>query len=242
MKKNHLQKLFESLQNQLEANLQVGGKALPHSVAKGSSTELDWVKALKEHLPQRYQISNGFVIDSNGKQSEQIDVVIYDWQYTPLFYNKNEQRFIPAESVYAVFEVKQTLNSKNVIYAGKKVASVRKLYRTSADIYHAGGKHEPKKPFPIVGGILSYASDWKPSMGKPFINTLKSLSKNSMLDLGCVAKVGIFETSYNSDEIEVSIKSSKIALSLFMFHLLEKLQALATVTAIDYKAYNRWLI
>ena len=156
MTDNHLQKLFNSLQDQLETNLRAGQKALSHPVATGDSTELDWVNALKDHLPHRYQVSNGFVIDSKGKKSEQIDVVIYDRQYTPLLYNKNEQRFIPAESVYAVFEVRQTLNRKNVLYAGKKASSVRRLYRTSAEIYHAGGKLEPKQPFPIVGGLETW--------------------------------------------------------------------------------------
>jgi hypothetical protein len=241
MTDNHLQKLFNSLQDQLETNLRAGQKALSHPVAKGDSTELDWVNALRDHLPHRYQVSNGFVIDSNGKKSEQIDVVIYDRQYTPLLYNKNEQRFIPAESVYAVFEVRQTLNRKNVLYAGKKASSVRRLYRTSAEIYHAGGKLEPKQPFPIVGGILTYNSAWKPDMGKPLTDTLKKLNRNSRLDMGCVASVGTFEVSYLGDKPEITHNFSKMALASFLFHLLEKFQTLATVTAIDYKAYNRWL-
>ena len=238
---NHLQKLFISLQEQLETNLRTGQKALSHPTSKGDLTELDWVKVLKDHLPQRYQVSKGFVIDSNGKKSEQIDVVIYDWQYTPLLYNKNEQRFIPAESVYAIFEVKQTLNRKNVLYAGNKVSSVRKLHRTSAVITHAGGKHEPKQLFSIIGGILTYNSEWKPGIGKTLTNTLKKLNKNSRLDIGCIASVGIFEASYLDNKTEVTGKPSTMALATFMFHLLEKLQALATVSAIDYKAYNKWL-
>jgi|CXWL01.1.fsa_nt_gi hypothetical protein len=238
---NHLQKLFISLQEQLETNLRTGQNALSHPTSKGDSTELDWVKVLKDHLPQRYQVSKGFVIDSNGKKSEQIDVVIYDWQYTPLLYNKNEQRFIPAESVYAVFEVKQTLNRKNVLYAGNKVSSVRRLYRTSAVITHAGGKHEPKQLFSIIGGILTYNSEWKPGIGKTLTNTLKKLNKNSRLDIGCVASIGNFNASYLGDNLEITSKSSNMALASFIFHLLEKLQALATVSAIDYKAYNKWL-
>lgn len=241
MTNNHIQKLFSSLQDRLETNLRAGRKALPHPVAKGESTELDWVNALKDHLPQRYQVSNGFVIDSNGKQSEQIDVVIYDWQYTPLLYNKNEQRFIPAESVYAIFEVRQTLNSKNVLYAGKKISSVRRLYRTSAEIHQAGGKLAPKPLFPIVGGVLTYTSDWKTGIAKSLTKTLKKLNRNSRLDMGCIASVGTFEVSYIGNKMNATTKLSQMALASFMFRLLEKLQKLATVTAIDYKAYNRWL-
>lgn len=158
-----------------------------------------------------------------------------------MLYNKNEQRFIPAESVYAVFEVKQTLNRKNVLYAGKKVSSVRRLYRTSAVITHAGGKHEPKQPFNIIGGILTYDSEWKPSLGKTFTNTLKDLKRNSRLDIGCVANAGIFDVLYLENKTEVTSKPSNMALASFMFHLLGRLQALATVSAIDYTAYNKWL-
>ena len=238
---NHLQRLFTALQEQLETNLRTGQKALTHPTAKGDSTELDWVKALHDHLPQRYKVSKAFVIDSNGKKSDQIDVVIYDRQYTPLLYNKNDQIFIPAESVYAVFEVRPTLNRKNVLYAGEKVASVRKLHRTSTAIAYAAGKYEPKPLFPIIGGILTYNSAWKPGIGKTLISILKKLDENSRLDLGCAVTVGAFDIKYNVDEIEITNSASKTALASFMFHLLAKLQSLATVAAIDYKAYNRWL-
>ena len=241
MTNNHLHKLFSSLQDQLETNLRVGQKALSHPVAKGVSTELDWVMALKDHLPQRYQVSNGFVIDSNGKRSGQIDVVIYDWQYTPLLYNKNEQRFIPAESVYAVFEVKQTLNRNNVLYAGKKAASVRRLHRTSAEIAYAAGRYEPKPLFPIIGGILTYNSDWRPGIGKTLTRTLRELNKTSKLDIGCIASEGTFEAIYHSEKIEITSTSSRMALASFMFHLLARLQTLGTVPAMDYSAYKRWL-
>lgn len=59
---------------------------------------------LQKHLPHRYQADKAFVIDSNGESSDQIDVVVYDRQYTPLLYNHDGQMFVPAESVYAIFE------------------------------------------------------------------------------------------------------------------------------------------
>src|SRR6266540_7086056 len=130
---NHLQKLYMSLQEQLDSDLRIGQKVLTHPVSKGDSSEADWLNALRDHLPHRYQASKAFVIDSMGRKSEQIDIVIYDRQYTPILYNKNDQRLIPAESVYAVFEVRPTLNRKNILYAGKKAASVRRLFRTSAE-------------------------------------------------------------------------------------------------------------
>ena len=90
---NHVKKLLNSLQKQLSVTLQSNRETLCHPGAKGDATEDEWICLLKNHLPNRYQADKAFVIDSTGKQSEQIDVVIYDRQYTPLLYNQNNQKF-----------------------------------------------------------------------------------------------------------------------------------------------------
>ena len=53
---------------------------------------------------------------------------------------------IPAESVDAVVEVKQVLTRQHVRNAGLKIASVRRLKRTSVPVPFAGGCYPPKKP------------------------------------------------------------------------------------------------
>jgi hypothetical protein len=77
------------------------------------------------------------VIDADGRESDYIDVIIYDRQFTPPVFNK---LYIPAESVYAVLEAKQTLNRESVIYAARKAQSVRLLRRTAAEIVDARGR------------------------------------------------------------------------------------------------------
>lgn len=81
-----------------------------------------------------------FVVDSEGHFSEQIDIVVYDRQYSPFIFTFNDQLFIPAESVYAVFEAKQELSADIIRYAQNKATSVRRLKRTSLPIPHAGGR------------------------------------------------------------------------------------------------------
>jgi hypothetical protein len=46
------------------------------------------------------------VIDHEGNTSQQMDIVIYDNWFTPFIFNQNGFYYIPAEGVYAVFEVK----------------------------------------------------------------------------------------------------------------------------------------
>jgi hypothetical protein len=191
---------------------------------------------LQEHLPHRYQANRAFVIDSSGSLSEQIDIVIYDRQYTPPLYNKDDQLYIPAESVYAVFEVKQEINKDIMHYAGKKAASVRKLTRTNAPIIHAGGRYEPRPLFPILSGILSFESSWSPLFGDPFYHALASLSTEQRIDIGYVVKGGFFDVSYD-ESMTLNTFGSELGLAYFLFRLLESLQRLGTVPAIDYSKY-----
>ena len=92
---------------------------------------LAWLDLLQSYLPQRYQAATAHVVDCEGKLSDQIDVVVFDRQYSPFIFKYEGQTIVPAESVYAAFEAKQTVNAALVQYAQDKVASVRRLRRTS---------------------------------------------------------------------------------------------------------------
>ncbi len=239
---NRLKDIFVSLQAHLANSLNANRAVLTHPGSKGDASETNWLNLLESHLPNRYQASKAFVIDSNGECSEQIDIVIYDRQYTPLLYNRDGQRFIPAESVYAVFEVKQDINRAHIEYAGAKAASVRKLFRTSTRIQHAGGEYQPRQLFEIVAGILTYDSGWTPALGKALLEVLKQRPVNERLDLGCVVMNGAFEVAYqNNGDIELKQSESEFALIFFLFQLLERLQKLGTVPAINYAVYGQAL-
>lgn len=230
--------LFEALQEQLEVDLRLNRTVMPHPVAKGDASELDWSEMLREHLPGRYKVGKGFVIDSRGVLSDQIDLIVYDNQYTPLLLNQKQQRLVPAESVYAVFEVKQTLNPANLRYAGKKAASVRRLHRTSAPIPHAGGVYPPRDLFPILGGILALDSSWKSVFASSVRQALPTLEEAHRIDIGCAVCQGSFEATYREvGEVEVKSSTASTALLHFFFRLVARLQALGTASAIDYSSY-----
>ena len=126
-----------------------------HPGAKGDVAENAWRELLKAYLPARYRLSPGFVINCEGQRSHQIDCIIYDNIYTPNFFGEHGVWYIPAEAVYAVFEIKQEVNRGNILYASNKVESVRSLYRTSAP-YTGDGQEKPPKPtIEIIGGLLA---------------------------------------------------------------------------------------
>ena len=230
--------ILDGLQARLEGGLRGNRSAVTHPGARGEASEEDWLRVLNDHLPQRYQTNRAFVIDSHGECSEQIDIVIYDRQYSPFLYNQANQRYVPAESVYAVLEVKQDLSREHVLYAGQKAASVRRLHRTSAPVPHVEGVAKPR-PLPrIVAGIVAYQSSWTPPFGDPLRDSLAGLGADHRLDVGCALLHGAFEVHYPSrGEISFTAVEGSRSLVQFLLRLLKQLQSLATAPAIDYEAY-----
>ena len=191
------------------------------------------------YLPKRYQAAKAHVVDSHGTVSQQIDVVIFDRQYSPFIFNYQGETVIPAESVYAVFEAKQTVDNALVTYAQDKVASVRRLHRTSLPIYHAGGVLPAKPPIPILGGLLSFESEWNPAIGMAFERALKGNLSDGRLDIGCIAAHGHFFYNQKASDY-IFVEESKPA-TTFLFKLISQLQFSGTVSTIDIEAYAKWL-
>ena len=129
--KKFLKNAFALEQKVLQVKLELSAQSITHPGTLGDVNESYVIDVLHKYLPKRYAVDNGIVIDSTGATSDQIDVVIYDNQYTPTLLDQENHRFIPAEAVYAVFEVKPTINKAYLEYAGNKAESVRKLKRTS---------------------------------------------------------------------------------------------------------------
>jgi hypothetical protein len=235
-----LRDLFLEQQTVLETTLRRNRKVIKHPGTLGDASELDWIGMLREYLPARYQVDKAIVLDADGNFSDAIDVVVYDRQYCPLLFRHNNALYLPAESVYAVFEVKQSLNKEMVAYASDKAASVRRLRRTSVPIQHAGGTHAPKEPFGILGGILCLESDWQPALGVPLDAALCEPGPDGHLDFGCVLCHGSFEVVYPQEGVPQIDKSEReTALIFFCLRLLQRLQQLGTVTALDVREYGK---
>jgi hypothetical protein len=90
---------------------------------------------------------------------------------------------------------------------------------------------------PILGGVLSFESDWRPPLGAPLQKALSNVDALSHLDIGCVAAHGIFS---RVDDSFVFSGQNKPA-TAFLLELIARLQELATVPMIDVRAYARWL-
>lgn len=259
-----LKKLFEGLQKQMTAQLSTDREFIIHPGSKGDALENTWIEWLRKYLPNRYCIEKAIVIDSDGNTSDQIDVVIYDNWYTPFIFTQNGFHYIPAEGVYAVFEVKPNISKEYIKYAGNKIASVRQLKRTSTSMINSGKKYPPRQLTEIVGGFLCSTIDTKKLHEDKIEEYLKECRGICSIDIGCIADTADFFVNYNSlveyNEINTdnntdymdhilnyyktremkSVKFSRPENSLvsFSLQLSQYLQqSIGTIAAIDFQAY-----
>jgi len=236
-KKINIREIFLGLQEQMCSKLTLNRKILSHPVSKGDASELEWVDMLGSYLPKRYHVEKAYVIDYEGTISEQIDLVIFDRHYSPFLLKQNGAIYVPAESVYAVIEVKPQLNPKNIRYAGKKALSVRKLKRTNGTIVQAGGTiTNPRELFDILAGLLTIDG----SCSKGVEDEIKKLPEKQRINFGCSLESGAFIATYKEETIFEKSKKTD-GLIFFFLKLLSSLQSLATVPAIDIETYIKQL-
>lgn len=240
MSKIDMTELFKGMQGQMLSTLELGRAQITHNGEMGEAAEESWRKWLRDYLPKRYRVDKAIIVDCDGNTSDQIDIVIYDSQYSYFVFKHEQVIYVPAESVYAVIEVKQDLNKAHLDYAGEKAKSVRSLKRTSVEIPFVAGKYRPKPLHDILAGIITIESTWTDPLGETLRKNLRSLTEDNKIDFGCALKHGAFWVEY---EPKMTIKKSAKdeALLFFFLQMLMKLQSIGTVPAIDIAEYAKSL-
>lgn len=234
-----LSDLLANLHEMIEMKLKVARASFGHGPTKGDASEGAWRELLETYLPARYSVTKAHAVDCAGAFSQQLDLVIYDRQYTPFIFTHQGQNIIPAESIYAVFEAKQEITARDISYAMEKIESVRVLNRTSLPIPTANGTAEARAPKPIIGGFLALESQWSPPLGGALLTALASEEHaGGQLDLGCVASHGIFIREADG---RYAVRPKGKPATAFLLELIAQLQTLATVPMIDVRAYAKWL-
>ncbi len=112
--------LLSGLHDDIQQKLAISRKSFAHPGTKGDASESVWLEMLQAYLPQRYQAASAHVVDSLGQFSDQIDIVVFDRQYSPFIFRYQGQTIVPAESVYGTFEAnRRSMPSRSVTRSRK---------------------------------------------------------------------------------------------------------------------------
>ena len=114
--------LSRGLTTSLEATTSV-----EHNLTKGELREDDLRTALRPHIPRRYELVSGIIVNSSGEQSRQQDVIVSEGTEIPSFIARGGITVQPIEAVVATLEVKSAATPETVTDGVAKAVSVASL-------------------------------------------------------------------------------------------------------------------
>ena len=84
MPKKILNDIFRSLETSLNSDMNI---RIEHNLEDGKYREYLIKNILNKIVPKKYSITNGFIVDSDNNRTEEIDIIIYDSNYVPPFFD-----------------------------------------------------------------------------------------------------------------------------------------------------------
>lgn len=106
---NHIDNIIENYKNMEEEIVKQLNYVSKHGTTVGSNREYIWKSLFERIVPKKFNIERSiFIMDSFRNISKEVDLAIYDEQYTPYIFRYGEIKFIPIEAVAAVIECKST--------------------------------------------------------------------------------------------------------------------------------------
>lgn len=106
---------------------------LLHPGEYGNHKEKTFKELMKFIKPFKFEITDGFIINSHNETSTQCDIILFDKLNTPLVEFGDRFQFIPAESVAALGEVKSVLSKDDFIKSAIKLSKNKAICRPSDD-------------------------------------------------------------------------------------------------------------
>lgn len=244
MKRKILKNIFDNLEKSLYNDMSI---RIQHNLEDGKYREYLVTKILKKIIPSKYSITNGFIIDSENNISKEIDVIIYDRNYVPPFFDET-YTVVPIEAVIAVIQVKTTLTSATLKDSIKNLNSIDCLIsKTGGKIISANGTSITEKryimPYKI---IISYQTDYSNihdfSEILEYIDMLYIVEENNRLYIKHrnVVEAVVCEEKDKLRKSQQNYSIEKIdnsRLAFFALNLLEKMKLINNSIIINYEEY-----
>src|SRR5579864_6953688 len=125
--------IFAQAAKKLRSDFEELSSTILHSGVKGGEAEDLVRRFLQGHLPKRFDVGGGFIIDPHNGMSKQTDVIVYDALNCPVYRAAEKAAIIPSDNVAAVVEVKSRLDKEKMRDAFDNARSVKGLAKSSND-------------------------------------------------------------------------------------------------------------
>jgi len=199
-----------------------------HAQTKGNEREVVLRELFTEHLPTRYSVATGEVVDIYDKHSPQLDVLIYDSTRNFAFYT-GDSEILPAEALLVSVEVKSKLTKQEIkksLIAAKKLRQLKPFKRKLSTVRKDGKEADDRCRY--FHTLFAYDSDlakdeWMKSEHARFNEVAREEGIDAeIIDRLYVPNRGMINLPFSSG-LEEPDESGK-ALIHFYMHILNFLQ------------------
>ncbi len=165
---------------------------VPHNALKGSEAEELVRRFLRDHIPKRFDVGAGFVIDPEDTVSRQTDLIIYDAYNCPVYRASEGAGIFPSDNVAAVVEVKSRLTRDRLREAFQNIAETKSLKKR--------GARESRGPIRAhtYGCIFAFASDLSlETVSEVYADLVKEFGLGLHPDLMLLIDKAVFSLAVN---------------------------------------------
>lgn len=157
---HRMQALMRESENELWAAFRRGSQ-FANMGDRGTVRETALIKFLKDQLPARFASISGEVVDGDGSQSGQTDVLIYDRLNTQPLVRSGAINILPAEALLATVEVKSRLTKDETVKVVEAIRKMRVLRPWDAPwaVARRGGQPADDRMPRIFANLFAYESD-----------------------------------------------------------------------------------
>lgn len=122
-----LGRFFEYRANDLQSQVNATRDVITHALTKGIEAETALADLLSALLPKRFDARKGFVIDSDGCQSNEMDLIVVDRDAVARLFDFRAFELVPIEAASACVEVKTTLDGTKLLETFARFQRVQEM-------------------------------------------------------------------------------------------------------------------
>lgn len=167
-------------------------RVVPHSGTRGARAESIVKQFLIDHLPRRFDVGSGFIINKSDHISPQCDVIVYDAINCPRYRVDDEASIFPSTNVAAVVEVKSRLDREQLYDAAKKIRDVKRLASVQT-MSSPGMSRRGGKLVGMMGCVFSFHSPLTTeTLAEHYQSCVKEFGLGEHIDICLVLDRAIF--------------------------------------------------